>query len=164
MNRIINRVLPVIMFAGILALTFLTTAFLTTAQEGSGDETPVATALPPDVTPTAVPKPQPIQVIEQNGITLELYFDEIEQGRAGLLHVFGDDLIGAHLRFQDKITDFFPIEGDGFYGLIAIGMDQPARDYDLSVFAIYSDDNRETFDTQVTVTLGGFIGQNFDLP
>jgi hypothetical protein len=148
----------------VLIVIFSLVFGMVSAQEGDLTETPVATALPADVTPTAVPQPEPAQIFEQNGVTLELYFEEMMQGRAGLMRISGEGVTGARALFRDRVTEFFPVTDDGFYGFLAAGMELAAREYDLSVFAVMSDDTRVTFDARVTVDLGGFIGQTLEIP
>jgi murein DD-endopeptidase MepM/ murein hydrolase activator NlpD len=133
------------------------------AQE-TPTETPVFTPVPEDVTPTAIPRPVAVKTLTQEGVTLELYFEEIKQGRAALLKVYGENVSGARARFSDLVTDFFPIEGEGFYGFIAASMEQSAREYDLEVYAIMEDESRVTFQTPVSVVQGGFIGQTLEIP
>ncbi|MBC8099781.1 MAG: M23 family metallopeptidase [Armatimonadetes bacterium] len=139
---------------------------LVSAQQGEGEnQTPIATALPADVTPTAIPRPTAVTVLTQDSITLELYFEDLAQGGVGVLHITGAEVVGGRARFLDKVTDFFPdTDGDGFYGFIAPGIEQPARAYDLEVYAILADETRITFQTSVSVVLGGFVKETFEIP
>jgi murein DD-endopeptidase MepM/ murein hydrolase activator NlpD len=102
-------------------------------------------------------------VVTLDDVTLELYFDEILQGRVGLLHVSGAEVAGARVLFMNKENDFFPIENDGYYGLLTIGMNQTPRTYDFSVLVWKTDGTRVTVPAQVRVVLGGFIRQDFSV-
>lgn len=153
--------LALLLFSLLLIATALP---LTLAQEDETSGTPVATPLPPDVTPTPIPRPQPVTQLEQDGVTLELYFETLPQGRVGLVHVYGDDVEGASAVFLGRTIDFFPLEGDGYYGLIAAGMEQTPRSYELTIYALMPDEERVTITTQVEVELGGFIQQSLDIP
>lgn len=173
MNLAVRRLLPLLtMFSLSLfcfAFALISSGFTTQAQEAvTPTETPVSTSLPPDTTPTAVPKPLPVTTLTQDGVTLELYFDTLLQGRAGVLRITGDDVQMVRARLLDRVSDFFYVEGDGddvgYYGLIVVGMDQAARDYDLEVYATLADDTRVTFQTQITVVLGGFLKELIEIP
>lgn len=138
------------------------------AQEGI-DETPPPTLDPaatpaPVYTPTPLPKPVPISTVEQDGVTVEFYFQSIAQGQVGLVHVFGEGLAGARARVFNEMVDFFPINGDGFYGLLSVNIEQNPRIYDLSIFAWReSDAERTTINTQIEVVLGDFIRQDISM-
>jgi murein DD-endopeptidase MepM/ murein hydrolase activator NlpD len=134
------------------ALALLPTLSHTRAQE------PVPTA-----TTTPIPQPLPTTVLQQEGVTLELYFPNIPQGGLGLVHVYGEGLAGARARFLNELTDFYPTNG-GYYGLLAVSMEQGARDYELSLFVWFDDGRRATINTEVEVTLGSFIRQDFAVP
>ncbi len=112
---------------------------------------------------TAIPKPPPTSVITQDRATLELYFATLAQGETGLLHVTGQGLAGARVRFLDNLIDFFPIANDGYYAFIAVSMEQTPRKYDLDVFVWYDDTTRDTINTQVEVDTGKFIKQDVTL-
>lgn len=120
----------------------------------------------PEAAPTAVrpSKPLPVQVLQQDGAALALYFTSIPQGGLGLLHVTGDGVQSVRARFLNLLTEFFPTPDDGFYGLISAGMEQSPRVYDLAVFVAFADGRRATLNTQVKVDLGGFIRQDFNVP
>jgi murein DD-endopeptidase MepM/ murein hydrolase activator NlpD len=132
-----------------------------TAQDG-GNPTMPTPAVP--ATPTAIPRPQPTTVLNENGTTLEVYFSSLAQGSAGLLHVTGANVAGAKSSFLDDLVDFYPIENDGFYGLVSVSMEQTARNYNLDVLVWYVDGTRQTISTKVDVTVGAFIKQVVNLP
>lgn len=127
------------------------------------------TPLPPDsspapiVTPTPLPRPVPVQVFTQDGITVELFFESIAQGQVGLVHVHGANLAGARARLFNDSIDFFPINGEGFYGLLSASMEQNPRTYDLTIFAWYEDSTRVTFTTPVEIVRGAFILQDITM-
>ena len=125
------------------------------------DETPLPAdaTQAPIVTPTPIPRPQPFNVITQDGITVELFFETIAQGQVGLAHVHGANVAGARARFLDELTDFFPMDDGGYYGLLSAGMEQNPRTYDMTIFAWFEDESRVTINIPVEVVRGAFIRQ-----
>ncbi len=114
----------------------------------------------PVVSPTPLPRPFPITTLEQDGVSLSLYFSEIAQGEVGLVQVQAEGLAGARARFLNEMVEFFPVEDEGFYGLLSVNMEQNPRTYDLSIFAWFVDDRRVTLTIQMPVVLGRFIRQD----
>lgn len=127
--------------------------------------------------PTPTPSPAPVQVVApterppaittltQEGVTLELYFDTLKQGRVGLLQLVGDGISEARLRFINQESMFFQIENDGWYGLLAVDMDQnPRSNYELTVIVGRSNGAPITFTTTFSVELGGFIRESINVP
>jgi len=132
----------------IIVLVLITTSL----QRVLAQETPTAE-------PTPRPKPPPVTVIQEGDHSLEIFFDTLPQGRAGLLHVLGPNMISARTMFLDERVQFFPVEGDGLYGFIAVNMEQTPRVYDLPVFILLNDGSTVEIMTQITVSPGGFIRQ-----
>lgn len=133
--------------------------------QGIDDPTPlptVGTPLPP-VTPTPIPRPAPVSIVEQDGLSLVLYFAGIPQGQTGLIEVRGAGLAGARVRFIDKLVDFFAGADGSLYAFLAVPMEQTPRVYDLAVFAWDGQNTRFTVNTQVEVVTGGFILQNITM-
>ncbi|MBZ0294770.1 MAG: M23 family metallopeptidase, partial [Anaerolineae bacterium] len=107
-----------------------------------------------------LPKPGPLSVVQENGLTVSLYFSEIAQGQVGLIQVQAAGIAGARARFLNQMIEFFPVEGEGYYGLLSASMEQNPRTYDLSIFAWLEDGTRSTINTTVPVVLGQFIRQD----
>jgi murein DD-endopeptidase MepM/ murein hydrolase activator NlpD len=57
----------------------------------------------------------------------------------------------------------FPVENDGFYGLLSANMEQNPRVYDLSVFVSFADGSRGSLNTHVEVVTGQFIRQDITI-
>jgi len=129
------------------------------------DESPIApeATAAPILTPTPLPRPEPTQVMEQDGVTVELFFQAIPQGQVGLVHVHGEGLAGARARLFNQLVDFFPIDGDGFYGLLSANMERTPRTYDLAIFAWYDDNSRVTINIPVEIVRGDFIRQDITM-
>jgi hypothetical protein len=125
------------------------------------DNTPLPTGLPPTATP--IPRPLPTAALTQDRTTVEFYFSALPQGQAGLVHAAGAGLAGARARFLNQLIDFFPVPGDGYYGLLSVSMEQNPRQYDLDIYVWYDDQTRATISSQVEVVVGDFIRQNVDL-
>jgi murein DD-endopeptidase MepM/ murein hydrolase activator NlpD len=121
-------------------------------------------AATPEGTATPVPKPDPATTLQGGAATLELDFQSIPQGRFGVMHVSGPGVSGARARFLDTIIEFFPIANDGFYGLLAVNMEQTPRAYDLPVEVRFADGSSVTIGAQAQVVLGNFIKETFVLP
>jgi murein DD-endopeptidase MepM/ murein hydrolase activator NlpD len=139
----------------LICLIALQSSTLILAQDGTAEATPEATQ-------RRVP-PVPGTVITEQGITVELLFQTVPQGRAALVRVTGEHLAGARVRFWQTTSDCFLIPGDAYYGLIAVSMDQTPRVYDFSVLAWREDGTRVTVPLQMQVVLGNFIVQDFNL-
>jgi hypothetical protein len=135
---------------------------LSSAQEAT--DPPIATNPPPVATSTPIPRPLPISTLTQERATLELFFSSLSQGGIGVLHVFGEGMAGARARFQNSLIDFFPVEGDGYYGLLSVSMEQNPRQYDLDIFTWYDDETRQTINTQVEVVMGRFLRAEVTIP
>lgn len=133
------------------------------AQDSTPSPTPTPSPAPVQVVaPTE--KPAPISTQTLDGITLELYFDTLKQGRVGLLHVIGDGITEARLRFIDQESLFFPVENDGWYGLLAVDMDQnPRNNYEFTVFVGRANNASTTFTGTFGVELGGFIRESITI-
>lgn len=141
--------------------------------EGTPGEEASATA--PNVIFAPVPRPNPTSVISADGLSAELFFDVIKQGRAGLVRVTGDGssdvnaLTEVNGLFLNRVVPFFTLESEpgAFYGLLVPSMEQAARLYDLEIYGTLGDGDetsRVTLQTQVEVELGGFLGESVDLP
>ncbi len=116
--------------------------------------------------PTAIAQdaPAPTETVEANGVTLDLYFDRLAQGRVGVLHVDGDGVTGATARWLDDTITFFAVEGrEGLYGLLATNWDQPLRAYDFAVEVLREGTAPTTLQTQFAVVGGGFVRQEVNL-
>jgi murein DD-endopeptidase MepM/ murein hydrolase activator NlpD len=141
----------------VLLLFIFGTLTLVSAQDAAPPPNPALTATP-------IPRPAPSITVQQDRLTLEFFFPSLSEGQAGLLHLTGTGLAGARARFLDKLIDFFPVQNDGFYALLAVDMDQAARKYDLDIFAWFDDKSKQNINTQVEVTTGKFITQQVTLP
>lgn len=149
-----------VLLFGIISLLMLAGTF-------SGSMAQSETAAPtltPAPTPTPFPKPAPMSLIEENGVTLALYFPSIPQGQTGIIEVQGEGIVGARVRFLNEMLDFFPGSDGGLYAILSVGMEQTPRNYELAVFAWDADDQRVTVNTEITVVLGRFIREDITLP
>ncbi len=117
----------------------------------------------PIITPTPLPRPLPTHVTDEGGLHIEQFYDTIAQGQVGLLHVTAAQLTGARARVFDTSIEGFPIEGDGYYILLAAGMEQTPRNYDMDIFATTSDNQQLHVTLPLTVTLGQFIRQDITM-
>ena len=152
------------LFVTTILSLLLTVPFGLASAQGV-DESPIApdATAAPIVTPTPLPRPNPVQVIEQEDVTVELFFQSIAQGQVGLVHVHGAGLAGARARLFNQLIDFFPIEGDGYYGLLAAHMERTPRAYDLTIFAWDADNSRVSINLPVEVIRGDFIRQDITM-
>lgn len=140
------------------------------AQDVPPSEPPLAEntePVVPEPLPTRAPRPNPAFNYTQDGAMLQLYFQTLPQGTTGLARVSSPngerEITGVRARFLDGLIDFFPA-ADGFYGLIAAGMESETNpDTPLDVFVTFADGTRTTINTDVEIVLGGFIRQNVNL-
>ncbi len=142
---------------------------LTLAQDAPTEEPPTAdvavgTAPPPDFVPTALPRPDAISTVSENGITLSFYFERIKQGRVGVVGLSGDGIVGARVDFLGKLIDFYQGQDGQFYALLSVSMEQPVREYDTTFYAILPDDSRKSITAKVAVASGEFLRQDVEIP
>ncbi len=142
-----------------VVLMMIGTLLSVAAQEATPETEPTQPSGPVPTT-TPIPRPLPVSALTQERATVEFYFATLAQGQAGLIHVTGEGLAGARARFLNELIDFFPVENDGVYGLLAVSMEQSPRQYDLDIFTWYDDETRQTINTQVEIVTGGFILQD----
>lgn len=141
------------LFFAVILLLF--TTMFTLSQEETPD------AEPTEAITVVLSRPAPSQTLADSGVTVEVLFESLPQGRVGVMHVTGEQVTEARLRFLDRLTDFFPVGGEiGLYGLIVADWDLSPRPYDFSVFVWLDDGTRVTITGQFEVTLGGFIQQD----
>ncbi len=132
----------------------------------------VATAqddwLPPDVAGAATQaRPRPITAFSDEEIIIDYYFDRLPQGHTGLVQVHTTDeraLSQVQAIVFGRPVPFFAVEGEGFYGLIAVNMEQAPRDYPISFDVAFEDGEQRTVETTLKVSLGQFISQDVFIP
>ena len=147
---------------GLLSLILFTTLFLpVTAQDGSNGPLPTPFI---SGTPTPIARPLPGNVITQDRATVELYFTGLAQGETSVVHVSGEGMAGARIRFLNLLTETLPIANDGYYGFVSVSMEQTPRKYDLDVLVWYDDNTRQTINTEVEISLGKFVKQEVTVP
>ena len=148
-----------------ILLMILLCGVLASAQAQDVAPTPTTPAPPPIVIAAPSDAPLPIETIESDGLTLEVLFDRLRQGRVGLLRLSGSDINGARLRFLDQTTDFFQDDDGLYYAIVVAGMDITAsRTYDFTVQVTRSDESTVALSGEVDVVLGGFIRQDVTVP
>ena len=147
----------------VIIFVLLLTTSLAVAQDESGTPAENAPTAGPIMTPTPLPKPAPFQVVTEGATTVELYFSSIAQGQIGLVHVIGDGLVGARARLFNDTIEFFPIDDDGYYGVLSANMEQNPRTYDLTIIAFYDTDTPVTLTIPVEIVRGEFIRQDITM-
>lgn len=130
----------------LIAILFLLSVTVVSAQE-----------TPEPTLPNS--RPTPNLVMTEGGATLELYFDSIAQGQVGVVHLYGTDISSVHATFLENEFEFFPVLEDGYYGLLAVGMEQEVDNYDLTIDVQFADETTGTITTSVEIVLGAFIRQ-----
>lgn len=108
------------------------------------------------------PAPDPSRIVQSDrGLQLSLYFENVQQGRVGLIRLQSPTpLVNAEASVFDERIPFFEVFGqDGLFALIAVDLSQPLRTVDLAVVAT-TDTTTETLTTQFAITSGGFIRQD----
>jgi len=115
--------------------------------------------------PTQATRSAPEQVLLGEKARLDLYFANLPQGGVGLMQIEAADVSGATASWLNHLIDFFPVEGEGYYGLLSVGMEQATRrDNPLVVNITYADGSREAINASVEIVQGGFIRQEVTLP
>lgn len=130
------------------------------AQEGAEpvDEVIVLTVVPPPET-----RPVPTLSLTDNGVTLELYRNPVEQGSVILARLIGAGLQEARALFVSREFEFIQSE-DGWYAFVVATIDSRARDYPLAVVARGTDGVDRIFETVVTVSSAAYPRLTFTVP
>lgn len=130
-------------------------------EDTGGGMDPVTTPAP---LPTRQPRPAVYLIAENDGVALHFYFQVLAQGQTQLTRVVGENIASVRARWLGRLIDFYPMD-DGFYGLLAAGMETPTgRNTTLDVFVTLDDGTRVTLNTTVEIVLGGFIRQSVTIP
>lgn len=125
---------------------------------------PSISTIAQDETASTITRPIVSQTFTQGDITVDLLFDNIEQGGIGIIHVHGADLQGVRMRFIDDVIEFFPIADEGYYGILTVYIEQTPRAYEASLVALLTNEQSQTFTFNVDVTQPIFIRETFELP
>jgi len=98
----------------------------------------------------------PNTVISGTSASLEIYFTNLRQGRAGLLRLVGPYDAPIEASFLNKPVRFFQRRGyDGHFALLTAPLNQAPRVYELSVSWA-----GETLLAPINIVNGGFIQQD----
>ncbi len=124
--------------------------------------------LPPDVAGAATQsRPRPITAFSDEEIIIDYYFDRVPQGQTGLVQVQTLDeraLAQVQVVAFGRTVSFFAVDGEGFYGLFAVNMEQAPRDYPITFEVTFEDGEQRTVETMLKVSLGQFIRQDVFIP
>ncbi|MEM6280958.1 MAG: M23 family metallopeptidase [Chloroflexota bacterium] len=107
--------------------------------------------------------PEPVRSFAARGITANLYQEGIQQGRAGLISVAGENIASAQVAAFDQTTVLFPV-GELYYGFVVPRLDQPIRTYDMTVTATLANNQTQAILVPIEVRSGQFIQQDVILP
>lgn len=122
------------------------------------DEVPVGAT--PEPLPTRMGPSAPSFRVPGDRAELALYFNGLPQGETRLMGVTGAEVTAVRARFLNELIDFFPVEGQGYFGLLTASMEQTPRTYPLDIFVSYTDGTRGVINTEVELVLGAFIRQD----
>jgi hypothetical protein len=163
----------------IVLFLFAALALLALTVHAQSDPTgggldPVTTPAP---LPTRGPRPLPSNVLTADGLTLELFLQNLPQGETRLVRVYGQNAAGSPLaevraRFlNNDLIEFYtlPDPSDptltGFWGILSAGMEQrTGPNAELIVYGVFADGTRASLTTTIPIVLGGFITQNVTVP
>lgn len=137
------------------------------AQDSDSTASPEGTesaTAEPTTTPPPPERPEQTVVFSEGDYTVELLFEVLRQGRAGLVYLEGTDISSAKISFLNQVVDFFYIPDDGYYALISVSMEQAPREYDFEVYVTQQDGQQTTISGAIQVNLGGFLREDFDVP
>ncbi|MCA9906253.1 MAG: M23 family metallopeptidase [Anaerolineae bacterium] len=163
LNRI-NLVVLLLLLCLVVSVGVIGAQDNATPQGGADSLDTVAGATPIPL-PTQAARSAPVQVISGENARVNLFFANIAQGTVQLAQVAGENVASATTSWLNHLIDFFPVEDEGLFGLLSVGMEQtPRRDYPLVITVVFTDGSRETISTPIEIVLGGFIRQEVLLP
>lgn len=101
-----------------------------------------------------------MRVVATERAQLALYFDDIRQGRVGLIHVSGRNVAEVSGTFGRDALNFFSVPSqDGRFAFLVVNWERAPRDVDLLVTVRYSYGLTEDLRARVAVREGGFLRQ-----
>ena len=109
---------------------------------------------------------EPIRTVSGERVSLLLFFNQLQQGRVGLIAVEAPDAVQITGQFSGRSLAFYIVEEapTTHYGLITARLDQPIRDnYELIISVSFADGSQENLRASVSVSSGGFIQQEVTL-
>lgn len=109
---------------------------------------------------------EPIRTVSGERVSLLLFFNQLQQGRVGLIAVEAPDAVQITGQFGGRSLAFYIVEEapTTHYGLITARLDQPIRDnYELIISVSFADGSQENLSAAVSVSSGGFIQQEVTL-
>ncbi|GAB5490120.1 MAG: hypothetical protein Phog2KO_03350 [Phototrophicaceae bacterium] len=144
----------------ILLITILLILFSTIISAQDAEITPEATE-----DPISTVSIEPIYSVEGDSVILDVYFNTLKQGRAGLLGLQGDNITSASASIFNDTIEFFEIEGrEGWWAFISASIGQTIRQYDLPVTIMLEGTSEpQVLLTRFNIISGGFISQAVNL-
>jgi len=103
------------------------------------------------------------RVAAADSISVRFAFTLIHQGQVGVVLITGTDLTSATATAMGHDYACFPVT-QGTACLLAVPMDQPIRDYPLSIVMIPKSGSVITWNSTFTVAAGQFISEIVTLP
>lgn len=109
--------------------------------------------------------PAPTITVETDQLMLDLFFEELPQGRVGLLRLTGEDVEEAVLSVFNRRVEFYPVNNsEQLFALLSVNLEQARRNYTATLNAIGADGTAiEPLAFNFEVTEGGFIRQQVTL-
>jgi hypothetical protein len=90
-------------------------------------------------------------------IVIDMDFDFLRQGSAGVITLTGPDMAGGVVSALDRTYPFFPVTG-GFAALVAVPMEQRIKkDYPMTITVYRSDGTTANMNSTLRVESGQFI-------
>ena len=107
------------------------------------------------------------QSVQADGVTLDLFFETLPQGRVGLVRVRGDNITAVSGDVFVRPLEFFqmPNRANAWFAFVMAGQQQSIRRYSLPISVeVTEQDEPVLFEAGFNVVDGGFIQQNVTLP
>lgn len=103
------------------------------------------------------------RVYAAEGFTVRLEFQDIKQGRIGVISILDTSFSRATASIMNREYDCYPVRQGGSCP-IAVPMDQPPQDYPLVLTVTQPDGSTVTRSLSITIAKGSFITERLFLP
>jgi murein DD-endopeptidase MepM/ murein hydrolase activator NlpD len=115
--------------------------------------------------PTMEPRPASFLMATDDRARLIYFFTAIAQGGVGLAKIQGvPEITAVTATWLNRLIHFYPVPGDGFYGLLGVHIEEEPGDWPLVVSVTYADGSRSTLEAPVRVVDGGYRTENVTVP